>query len=144
MVDLHRGHEKTIYNLAINKPICRVITLLRAQTSLKLMLRVHLRLISSTCVPSIPTPNIWRRTIERGTPGRGEALRFMLVNSWLCGSTMRSSWRACNSCSEHCYSRREKMTILSTRFKNKKSGTGQRSASSSLEASRTQRLRFWQ
>jgi hypothetical protein len=35
------------------------ITLWRAQTSLKLVPHVHLRLISSTYVPSDPTPNIW-------------------------------------------------------------------------------------
>jgi hypothetical protein len=33
---------------------------------------VHMRLISPTCVPSDPTPNIWRPDVDRGTPGRGK------------------------------------------------------------------------
>jgi hypothetical protein len=51
------------------------------------MSHVHLRLISSTYIPSVPTQNIWWQTIDRGAPGRGEVLRFILVNSWLRGST---------------------------------------------------------
>jgi hypothetical protein len=119
-----------------------VITLRRAWTSLNLMSHVHLILISSTCVPSDTTPNIWRWDVDRGAPGRGEALRFVLVNSWRRGSMMRSSWWTCDSCSEHCHSWWKKTTILSTRLKNKKSGTWWPAALSSIEGSRTQRPCF--
>jgi hypothetical protein len=43
-----------------------------ARTSLNLEPRVHLRLISSTCVSSDPTQNIWWWDIDRGAPGRGK------------------------------------------------------------------------
>jgi hypothetical protein len=83
---------------------------------------IHVRLILPAYVPSDPTPNIWRPDIDRGAPGRGKALRFILVNSWHCGSTTRSSWLACSSCSEHRHSQRRTTMILSTRLNNKKSG----------------------
>jgi hypothetical protein len=54
--------------------------------------RVHLRLISSTCVFSVPTLNIWRWDVDRGTLETGKVLRFILVNSWLCGSTTTLSF----------------------------------------------------
>jgi hypothetical protein len=50
----------------------RVISLQRIQISLNLMPRVHVRLISSTCVPSNLTLNIWWQTVDRGAPGRGK------------------------------------------------------------------------
>jgi hypothetical protein len=81
-----------------------------------------MRLISLTCVSSDPTPNIWWPDIDWGMPGRGEARRFILVNPCHRGSTTRSSWRACSSCSECRHSQRRMMTILSTRLNNKKSG----------------------
>jgi hypothetical protein len=74
--------------------------------------------------------------------GYGEALRFILVNLWLRGSTMRSSWQACNFCYERCHSRGKKTTTLSVRLKIRKSSTRRWLTSSSLEASRTQRPRF--
>jgi hypothetical protein len=85
------------------------------------MPRVHLRLISSTCVSSDPTPNIWRWDIDRDASGRGEALRFILVDSGRHGSTTWSSWWTCDSYSECCHSRRKKTMILSARLKSKKS-----------------------
>jgi hypothetical protein len=88
---------------------------------------VHVRLISLTCVPSDPTPNIWRSDVDIGVPERGEALRFVLVNLWHRGSTTRSSWRACISCSESHHSQRRTTMILNTRLNNKKSGARQRS-----------------
>jgi hypothetical protein len=88
---------------------------------------VHIRLISPTYVPSDSTPSIWWPDVDRAAPGRGEALRFILVNSWHRGSTMRSSWRACSSCSERRHSQRRTTTILSTRLNNKKSGARRRS-----------------
>jgi hypothetical protein len=81
-----------------------------------------MRLISPTCVPSDLTPNIWQSDIDRSAPGRGEALRFVLVNSWHRGFTTRSSRRACSSCLERRHSERRTTTILSTRLNNKKSG----------------------
>jgi hypothetical protein len=75
-----------------------------AWISLNLVPRVHLRLISSNCVSSDPTPNIWWQTVDRGAPGRGKALRFILVNPGRHGSTMRSSWWTCDSYSERCHS----------------------------------------
>jgi hypothetical protein len=81
-----------------------------------------MRLISPTCVPSNPTPNIWWHDIDRGMPGREEALRFILVNSWHRGSMMRSSRWACGFCLERHHSQWRTTTILSTRFNNKKSG----------------------
>jgi hypothetical protein len=122
----------------------RVITLRRVQTSLILVSRVHQRLVSSIYVPSDPTSNIWRHAINRGTLERGEALRFVLVNSLYRGSTTRSSWQTCDSCSKRCHSWREKTTILSTRLKNRKSGARRPSASSSIEALRTRRPHFKQ
>jgi hypothetical protein len=104
-----------------------IITLQNVWTSLNLVTRGHLRLISSTCIPSDPTTNIWRRDVDRGTPGREEGLRFILVNSRLRGSTMRSSWQTCDFYLERCHSRWEKTMILSTRLKNKKSGAQRRS-----------------
>jgi hypothetical protein len=76
-----------------------------------------MRLISPTYVPSDPTPSIWRPNINRG-----EALRFVLVNSWHRGSTTRSSRRACSSGSESHYSQWRTTMILSTWLNNKKSG----------------------
>jgi hypothetical protein len=87
-----------------------------------------MRLISPTYVPSDPTPNIWWPDADRGAPGRGEALRFILVNSWHRGSTMRSSRWACSSCSEHRHSQWHTTTmILNTQLNNKKSGARRRS-----------------
>jgi hypothetical protein len=86
-----------------------------------------MRLISLTCVPSDPTPSIWWSDVDRGVPGRGEALRFILVNLWHRGSTMRSSWRACSSYSECRHSQRHTTTILSTQLNNKKTGARRRS-----------------
>jgi hypothetical protein len=103
---------------------------------------VHMRLISPTCVPSDPTPNIWWPDVDRDAPGRGKVLRFILVNSWHRGSTMRSSWRACSSCSECHHSQWHMITILSTRLTNKKRDARRRSTSNSHGASRTQRPRF--
>jgi hypothetical protein len=86
-----------------------------------------MRLISSTCVPSDPTLNIWRPNVDRGAPGRGEALRFVLVNSWYRESMMRSFRQTCSSCSEYRHSQRRTTMILSIRLNNKKSGARQRS-----------------
>jgi hypothetical protein len=86
-----------------------------------------MRLISPTCVPSDPTSNIRWPDIDRGAPGRGEASRFVLVNSWHCGSTMRSFRWTCKSCLERRNSQRHITMILSTRLNNKKSGAWQRS-----------------
>jgi hypothetical protein len=88
---------------------------------------VHVRLISSTYVPFDLTPNIWRPEVDRGALGRGETLRFILVNSWHRGSTIRSSQRACNSYSERHHSQRRTTTILITWLNNKKSGARQQS-----------------
>jgi hypothetical protein len=85
------------------------------------------RLVSPTCVPSDPTSNILWHNIERGAPGRGEALRFILVNSWHRGSTTRSSRWACSSCSERRHSQQRTTMILSTRLNNKKSDAWLRS-----------------
>jgi hypothetical protein len=86
-----------------------------------------MRLISLTCVPSNPTRNIWRHEVDRGTLGRGEALRFVLVNSWHRGSTMRNFWWAYSSCLKHRHSQQRTTTILSTWLNNKKSGARRRS-----------------
>jgi hypothetical protein len=88
---------------------------------------VHVRLISLTCVPSDPTLNIKRHDVDRGVPERGEALRFVIVNSWHHGSTMRSFRRTCSSCSERHHSQWRTTMILSTRLNNKKSGARRRS-----------------
>jgi hypothetical protein len=120
----------------------RVITLRRVRTSLNLVPHVHLRLISSTYVLSDHTPNIWRWDVDRGAPGRGEALRFILMNSGCRRSTMRSSLRTCDSCSERCHSRQKNMIILSARLKSKKSVARRPSTSSSIEPSKTRRPSF--
>jgi hypothetical protein len=86
-----------------------------------------MKLILPTCVPSNSTLNIWRPDIDRGALGRGEALRFILVNSWHRGSTTKSSRRACSSCSECRHSQQRTMMIFSTRLNNKKSGARRRS-----------------
>jgi hypothetical protein len=72
---------------------------------------VHIRLILLTCVSSDPTSSIWRPDVDRGAPGRGEVLIFILVNSWHHGSMMRSFRRACSSCSECRHSQRHTTTI---------------------------------
>jgi hypothetical protein len=72
------------------------------------MSHIHLRLISSTRISFDPTQNIWQRYIDRGTSARGEALRFILLNSRHHGSTTRSSWWICDSCLERCHSRWKK------------------------------------
>jgi hypothetical protein len=72
---------------------------------------VHVRLISPTCVPSDPTLNIWWSDVDRGAPGRGKALRFVLVNSWHRGSMTRSFQWACSSCSKHRHSQRHTTTF---------------------------------
>jgi hypothetical protein len=88
---------------------------------------VHVRLISPTCVSSDPTPNIWRPDVDRGVPGRGEALRFVLVNSWHHRSTTRSSWWPCSSYLKHLHSQWRTTMILSTQLNNKKTGARRRS-----------------
>jgi hypothetical protein len=70
-----------------------------------------MRLISPTCVPSDPTPSIWRPDVDRGEPGRRKALRFVLANPWHRGSMMKSSRWACNSCSKRHHSQWHMMTI---------------------------------
>jgi hypothetical protein len=57
----------------------------------------------------------------------GEALRFVLVNTWHHGSMTRTSWRACNSYSERRHLQWHTTTILSTWLNNKKSGARWRS-----------------
>jgi hypothetical protein len=86
-----------------------------------------MRLISPIYIPSVPAPNIWRQDVDRGALGRGEALRFVLVNSWHRESTMRSSRWAYSSCSKSRYSQRCTTMILSTWFNNKKSDARRRS-----------------
>jgi hypothetical protein len=88
---------------------------------------VHVRLISSTYVPFDPTLNIWWHDVDRCASSRGEALRFVLVNSWHRGSMTRSFWWACSSSSERRHSQWYTTMILSIWLNNKKSGARRRS-----------------
>jgi hypothetical protein len=114
-------------------------------TSLKLVPCVHLRLVSLTCVPSVSTPNIWWQTVDRGAPGRGKSAEIRpceLMTLWVYDEKFPTCMRFLFAMLPFTM---KKTTILSTRLKNKKSGTWWPSASSSLkelEASRTQRPSF--
>jgi hypothetical protein len=70
-----------------------------------------MRLISPTYISSDHTLSMWWSNIDRDAPGRGEALRFILVNSWYHRSTMRSSRRAYSSRSGRRHSQRHTTMI---------------------------------